>query len=267
MQASFGKFIPDKTFIHNLDPRTKIVSLTMLMISIFILADYRLLAFMSVFLMIVIKKSNIAFKSVIAGIKPLMFMFIFLMLINIFIIKEGEVIFKLPILNRNVHMGAINQTTFIFWRVVLIIMMSIILTSTTNPLTLTLGLEKLSQPLKKVKVPVEVFAMMLSISLRFIPTIFDEVQKIMDAQSSRGLDLQNGKIKEKIKAIIALIIPLLVSSFNKADELALSMESKNYNPDVSRPRYRKIIMSNTDYLIVILMIIYLGIIIYLRRYI
>ena len=252
MEMQFGQFIPDNTFVHKLDPRSKIISLTILVISIFLVPRKELFIFISLLLLFLIGISKISFKNILKGIKPLVVMFLFLLAINILIIKEGNLLLTIPLVNTKIYDGAIFQTLFIFWRVVMIVVMSIILTTTTNPLSLTLGLEKLCKPLAKIGVPVEVFAMMISISLRFIPTIFDEVNKITNAQASRGLDFQNGKFNEKIKALIALVIPLLVSSFNKADELALSMESKNYNPEVSRPRYRQIYLSSSDWFVLIL---------------
>ncbi len=257
MDMQFGQYIPDTTFIHKLDPRTKVISLIFLMAGLFIKATLTSFALMTLILFVAIILGNVKLKRVAKSIKPLTFMFLFLLVLNIFIIKEGPVMFVVPKINTKIHTKAITQTVFIFWRVVLIVTMSIILTSTTNPLSLTLGLEKLNKPLKKFGVPVEVFAMMTSIALRFIPTIFEEIQKISNAQASRGLDFTNGGIKTKIKALIALVIPLFVSSFNKADELALSMESKNYNPEVSRPRYRTLNLEKRDFAILILMTIYL----------
>lgn len=264
MQMQFGQYIPNNTFVHRLDPRTKIISTLFLMSSIFIKPHYIIFTVMTLFLMSLIKLSQISFKNIIRGVKPLIWMFFFLFIINIFVIKEGKVLFTIPWFNKEVYSKAIFQTIFIFWRVILIVVMSIILTTTTNPLTLTLGLEKLSAPLKKIKVPVEVFAMMISIALRFIPTIFEEVSKISNAQASRGLDFQNGKFKVKIKAIIALVIPLLVSSFNKADDLALSMESKNYNPTVQRPRYRTLKANKVDVIATLLVMTWLIFIILIK---
>ena len=133
---------------------------------------------------------------------------------------------------------------------------SLLLSSTTKPLNLALGIEHLLKPLKLFKINVEVFAMMVSIALRFIPTLILEAQNILNAQASRGLDFKNGGIKTKFKAVYALTIPLLISSFNKADELALSMESKNYNPNTSRTRYRKIIFAKKDLLAFLILLIF-----------
>ena len=128
------------------------------------------------------------------------------------------------------------------------IIITTILTATTKPLDLTLGIEKLLKPLEKIKFPAHIIAMMISIALRFIPTLIEETQRIMNAQASRGVDLDNGSLKEKLMAILSLIVPLFISAFDRADQLANAMEARGYNPNAQRTRYKVLKMSSLDYI-------------------
>ena len=145
-----------------------------------------------------------------------------------------------------VYFDAIARTGYIIARVALMIGLATVLTTTTKPLDLTLGLESLMSPLKKIKINVHVFAMMISIALRFIPTLLEETDKIMKAQASRGLDIENGKLRDKIRGLIALIIPLLVSSFHMASDLANAMEVRGYDPSAKRTRYHVLRFKTKD---------------------
>ena len=178
--------------------------------------------------------------------KPMLFMMIFLLVINVLVIKTG-----IPWIQWgwfSIYSDAIYQTLYIVVRLLYMIIITTILTATTKPLDLTLGIEKLLKPLEKIKFPAHIIAMMISIALRFIPTLIEETQRIMNAQASRGVDLDNGSLKEKLMAILSLIVPLFISAFDRADQLANAMEARGYNPNAQRTRYKLLKMSSLDYI-------------------
>ena len=169
---------------------------------------------------------------------------LFLMIFNIFLMKTGDVIIKIGSIS--IYSGALIQTAYIFIRLVLIITLTTLMTSTTKPLELTLAIESLLNPLKRFHFPVHELAMMISIALRFIPDLLDEAKRIMKAQASRGADFNEGSFMEKIKSIISLIIPLFISAFQRAEELANAMESRNYNPEATRTKYKVLTWTHLD---------------------
>ncbi len=256
-----GNYISEKTFIHKLDPRVKIISLLMLVFVTFINSGFVGYLILLSIVLILFKIAKIPIKAILRVVYFLRFMILFLLIMNSFIIKEGVLWFSIPGINWPFYDQLFIKTFYIFFRIVLMIAFSILLTATTKPLMLALGIEKLIKPLKIFKINVQVFAMMIAISLRFIPTLLLEAQNILNAQASRGLDFKNGSIKTKIKATFALIIPLLISSFNKADDLALSMEAKNYNPQIEVLRYRQLSFFWYDYfsflLVILLFVLFL----------
>lgn len=235
---TFGKYIPLDSIVHKLDPRLKIMSLFCFMISIFFDIQFFGYSILAIAIVLILLCSKIKISVVLKALKPMLFMVTFLAVFNIFLIKTGDVI--LTIYKLEIYSGAIEQTLFIFIRIALIITLTTVLTSTTKPLDLTLAIEKLFDPLKKYGFPSHELAMMISIALRFIPDLIDEANRITKAQTSRGVDFQDGPFKEKIKAIVSLIIPLFISAFQRAEELANAMESRNYNPEAKRTRYKSL---------------------------
>lgn len=172
-------------------------------------------------------------------------MMVFLLVINVFVIKTGTAWIQLGWFS--VYSDAIYQTLYIVVRLMMMIIITTILTATTKPLDLTLGIEKLLHPFEKIGLPAHIIAMMISIALRFIPTLIEETQRIMNAQASRGVDLENGTMKEKVMAVLALIVPLFVSAFDRADQLANAMEARGYDPQRQRTRYKLLKMGGIDY--------------------
>ena len=246
---ALGKYIPGNSFIHKLDPRSKIFIMILLMVMIFwnvgSFFRFPLYILLSIFIFILLKVSGIALKTILKSLKPMMFMMIFLFVINIFVYKEGNVIFSIG--SFSLYDQAIYQTVFIIIRLALMLVVTTILTTTTKPLEMTYGLEWYMSPLKIIHFPAHEIAMTISIALRFIPTILEETQRIIKAQKSRGVDLENGKLKEKIGAIISLLIPLLISSFQRSEELSDAMEARGYNPSAKRTRYRILKFSYIDF--------------------
>ena len=182
-------------------------------------------------------------------------MMAFLLLINIFVIKTGTPWIQWGWFS--VYSDAIYQTLYIVVRLMMMIIITTILTATTKPLDLTLGIEKLLHPFEKIGLPAHIIAMMISIALRFIPTLIEETQRIMNAQASRGVDLENGSMKEKVMAILALIVPLFVSAFDRADQLANAMEARGYDPQKPRTRYKVLKMTGIDYAGMLLSLIHI----------
>ena len=187
--------------------------------------------------------------------KPMLWMMAFLLVINLLVIKTGTPLFSIK--GFPIYSDAVNQTLYIVVRLMLMVIITTVLTATTKPLDLTLGIEKLLKPFEKVGVPAHIIAMMISIALRFIPTLIEETQRIMNAQASRGVDLENGSIKEKIMAILSLIVPLFVSAFDRADQLANAMEARGYDPSRKRTRYKVLKMQTIDYASMILSVVVL----------
>ncbi len=241
---TFGKYIPLNSFIHNLDPRQKIITLMFAMTAIFFDIGFIGYSIIAMYVLLVVLLSKIQVSHILKAVKPMIFMMIFLMIFNIFLLRSGDVLFT--IFSLPVYSGAIIQSVLIFIRIVLIISLTTILTSSTKPLALTLAIESLLNPLKKIKFPSHELAMMISIALRFIPDLLDETKRIMKAQASRGVDFNEGTLKEKIRAIISLIIPLFISAFQRAEDLANAMESRNYNPEATRTRFQKLSWKNND---------------------
>jgi len=243
---ALGRYIPGNSLIHLLDPRIKILCMLFLLIGIFIPCGFWGYLVLGIVALLSLAISGLRISFILKALKPMMFMMGFLFIINLFVVKTGNLIFEYSWIT--IYDGAIYQTLYIVIRLVLMIMITTILTATTKPLDLTLGIEDLLTPLTKIKVPAHEIAMMISIALRFIPTLIEETQRIMKAQASRGVDMQEGTLKEKITAVLSLIVPLFVSSFQRAEDLANAMEARGYVPDAHRTRYKQLKIEKRDYI-------------------
>ena len=243
--VTLGSYLPLDSIVHKMDPRSKIIIMLFVMISIFIPTGIYGYIIIGIFILISLALSKLKIEYALKAMKPMIIMMLFLFVINILVLKTGTLLLTLGPLT--IYSGAINQTLYIVVRLMYMIIITTILTATTKPLDLTLGIEKLLKPFEKIGLPAHVIAMMISIALRFIPTLIEETQRIMNAQASRGVDMQNGTIKEKIMAILSLIVPLFVSSFDRADQLANAMEARGYNPNGKRTRYKVLKMALLDY--------------------
>ena len=243
---ALGSYMPMDSVVHKMDPRSKIIIMLLLMISIFIPSGITGYICIGIFICFVLFLSKLSIKYAFRSMKPMLFMMIFLLVINVLVIKTG-----IPWIQWgwfSIYSDAIYQTLYIVVRLLYMIIITTMLTATTKPLDLTLGIEKLLKPLEKIKFPAHIIAMMISIALRFIPTLIEETQRIMNAQASRGVDLDNGSLKEKLMAILSLIVPLFISAFDRADQLANAMEARGYNPNAQRTRYKVLKMSSLDYI-------------------
>lgn len=238
---ALGRYIPYNTWVHRLDPRTKIAAMIILLVGIFLKVTIVEYLLMTALMIVIVASSKIRFRTIYQSLKPMWIMFLFLFILNIFFLDDGStILFTIPWVNVIVRSGPIIQTLFIVLRLVIMVMITTVVTTSTKPLDLTYGLEYFMSPLKIIKFPAHEIAMTISIALRFIPTLLEETERIMKAQASRGVDLAEGKLKEKIMAIIALIVPLFISAFQRSEELANAMESRGYHPSAKRTRYRQL---------------------------
>ena len=222
--------------MHKRDPRIKLVSMIILIIAVFIDIGFKGYGIIGVFLVAALLISKVSFKMILKSMRAMLFMMVFLLIINTFVVKTGDLWINIGFIK--IYEGAILQTLYIFIRLLIMISITTILTVSTKPMDLTMAIEDLLSPLKVVKVPAHEIAMIISIALRFIPTLIDEANRIMKAQASRGVDFEEGSLKEKVSSILALIIPLFASSFQRAEELADAMEARGYVPGEKRSRYR-----------------------------
>ena len=242
---TMGQYFPGKSVIHRLDPRTKIILVVLYIVSLFTAHSYISYAVMAVYFIICVKISEIKFKMLIKGLKPLIIVIVFTAFLNLFLTNGDHVIFQ--IWRLRLTWEGIRTAAFMLLRLVLLIMGTFLLTYTTSPISLTDGLERLLNPLKKIKVPVHELAMMMSIALRFIPTLIEETDKIMSAQKARGANFETGSIFARAKALLPVMIPLFISAFRRANELAIAMESRCYHGGEGRTRMNVLVMRRRDY--------------------
>lgn len=231
--------------VHQLDPRTKITVIFFYVIVIFFANSFFSYFILAAFAFISAMLTRIPAGYIIRGLKPVWLLIVFTFLLHLFVTKEGDVLFR--IFSFYVYSGALIQGFAISLRFFLLILMTSLLTLTTTPIAITDAIEDMLGPLKKVRFPVHELALMMSISLRFIPTLMQETEKISKAQASRGVDFRTGPIKDRIKAIVPLLVPLFVSAFKRAEELAMAMEARGYKGGEGRTKFRELQLSSRDY--------------------
>ena len=237
---TLGQFFPGNSPIHKLDPRTKIILATFFIVAVFVANNPASFLLLTLITASIVALSRISSKVIMKSVKPIVFILLFTAIINLFMTKgEGEPLLSLWVLE--IYEEGIARAVMMALRVIILIVgSSVLLTYTTSPISLTDGLETLLSPLKKLKVPVHTFAMMMSIALRFIPTLVEETEKIMNAQKSRGADFTTGSLTKRAKALIPILVPLFVSSFKRAEELATAMECRCYRGDNNRTKLVKL---------------------------
>jgi len=253
---TIGQYFPGNSIIHRLDPRFKIVITVLYIIMLFAGGTYIALALGAVYTVIAIMLSRIKPKMFVKSIKPIMPFLIITAVINLLLISSGEVLWQWKFLK--ITSGGINISVFMIIRIVLLIAGTSLLTYTTSPITLTDAIERLLSPLKKLKFPVHELAMMMSIALRFIPTLIEETDKIMSAQKARGAEIDTGSFITRAKNLVSILVPLFISSFRRADELATAMECRCYNGGAGRTRLRQLKSSARDYVALFVTIAFLA---------
>ncbi|MGX6979191.1 energy-coupling factor transporter transmembrane component T family protein [Vagococcus elongatus] len=233
-----GRYIPGDSLVHRLDPRAKLVSSFYFIGIIFLCNNLPSFAVMGAFTIFAILLSKVNLSFFLKGVRPLIWLILFTVILQLFFTQGGQVYWSWGIIS--ITESGVMNAFYIFCRFVLIIFMSTLLTLTTPPLSLSDAIESLLRPLKAVKFPAHEISLMLSIALRFVPTLMDETEKIMNAQRARGVDFGEGNLMDKMRAIVPLLIPLFVSSFNRAEELATAMEARGYQGGEGRTKYRQL---------------------------
>lgn len=240
---TLGQYFPGDTVVHRLDPRTKLLMVIVYIVALFLAKWVISYAVMLAFLVTAVALSRIRPRALFKGLKPLLFIIIFTAIINVFYTK-GDVLVQFWIF-KITREGLVNAG-FLVLRIVMLVTGTFLLTYTTSPIALTDGLESLLSPLKAIHFPVHELALMMSIALRFIPTLIEETDKIMSAQKARGADFDTGNLLQKAKALVPLLVPLFISAFRRADELAIAMECRCYHGGEGRTRLRQLKLKGID---------------------
>lgn len=231
---TIGQFMPGKSFIHKMDPRMKIIVMIALIVFVFLAKNLISMGFMLAFIFLLMLITRVPLKMYFKGLKAIWFLVLFTAVLNMLYVRGDTVLCEFWIFTITVE--GLWQSAFIAMRLILIIIISAMLTYTTSPTDLTAAIERLLRPLNLIKVPVHELAMMMTIALRFIPTLLEETEKIMNAQKARGADMESGGVIKRVKALIPILIPLFISSFRRAFELATAMDCRCYTGGKGRTR-------------------------------
>ena len=243
---TLGQFFPGNSVVHKLDPRTKLIMLIVYIVALFVAKSYLSYVVMLAFLLGSIAISKIPPKAIVRGMKPLVLILIFTGILNIFFTTGEKVL--ISFWKITIYAEGLERAIFMVVRILMLISGTFLLTYTTSPIALTDGLESLLSPLKVIKLPVHELSMMMCIALRFIPTLIEETDKIMSAQKARGADFETGKLMERVKALIPILVPLFISAFRRADELATAMECRCYQGGEGRTKMKLLRYMRRDYL-------------------
>lgn len=243
---TLGQYIETGSLVHHLDSRLKILATASLITLLFLIQELRGYLILGVFLVGAVLLARLPLRLVLKGIRPLLWFILLTVVLNVLMVEEGPLLWAAGPLR--VTAGGLERGIFMGVRLILLILITSLLTLTTSPLTLTDGLELLLAPFKRVGVPAHELAMMMTIALRFIPTLLDETDRIMKAQMARGADFERGRITERIRNLIPLLVPLFISAFRRADELAIAMEARCYRGGEGRTRLRELKFTRRDYL-------------------
>ena len=244
-QIPIGQFIPGHSFIHRLDPRSKLLFVVFYAILVFWAKEVITFSILIGLLLLSIFISRISFKYLIKSLRPILWIILFTVIIHLWVTKGGEVVWSWSWIV--IYEEGLRQAVTISIRLILLILMASLLTLTTSPIDLTDGLESLFQPFVRFGLPAHEMAMMISVALRFIPTLMDEADKIMKAQLSRGADFESGNIVKRMKNLFPLLIPLFISAFRRAEDLALAMESRGYRGAEGRTKLRELSWTRRDF--------------------
>lgn len=249
-----GQYIPKRSIVHEMDPRAKLICLFVFMVFLFV-SKHPVAMIISIFIFfLTFFSAKIPIRFYLKGIRFIAILIAFTFILHIFMTKEGPVLLETPV--TNIHVGGVVQGAIIGLRLLLLIMMASLLTLTTTPVDLTDGMEYLLKPLKKIGVPTHELAFMISIALRFIPTLLDETAKIVKAQMARGANFTEGSIWKRVKAFVPILVPLFVQAFKRADDLAIAMEARGYAGGEGRTKFRLLSWKKTDTIALIIFVIY-----------
>ncbi|AST94075.1 MULTISPECIES: energy-coupling factor transporter transmembrane component T family protein [Sutcliffiella] len=257
-----GRYVPKDSFVHRMDPRAKLILVFLFVFIVFLANNTWAYLILGLYVLFVTALTKIPITFILKGLKPIIWIILFTMVFHIFLTRGGELLFQIGPLS--IYEEGIRQAIFISLRFLYLITITTILTLTTTPIEVTDGMETLFGPLKKWKVPVHELSLMMSISLRFIPTLLQETDKIMKAQSARGVDFSSGPIKDRVKALVPLLVPLFISSFKRAEELAIAMEARGYQGGEGRTKYRLLHWGGKDTVMLIGLVVLTIILIFIR---
>ncbi len=258
---TIGQYYPVQSPIHKLDPRTKIIAISLYIISLFFVDTFIGYGVVVLFLGAVVRASKVPLKFIVKGLKPIVFLLMFTMILNMLFV-EGETIL-LEFWVFKITLEGVIFALKMGIRLILLIIGSSLLTLTTSPIQLTDGIESLLNPLKVIKVPAHEIAMMMSIALRFIPILLEETDKIMKAQSARGADFESGNIVQRAKAMVPILVPLFISAFMRAEELAMAMEARCYRGGEGRTKMNALKYQQIDMIAMLIIIVFAGVCVFL----
>lgn len=256
---TIGQYYPVDSPVHRLDPRVKLSGTMIFLISLFVFSGYIGYVIAAVFVGSVIKLSKVPFRYIVRGLKPVLLLLLITLLFNLLLTREGKEVFSFWIIH--IYDEGVIMAALMAVRLVLLVLGTSLMTFTTTPNQLTDGLEKGLRGLKKIKVPVHEIAMMMSIALRFIPILVEETDKIMKAQQARGADFESGKLLQRAKALVPLLVPLIVSAFRRANDLALAMEARCYHGGDGRTKMKPLKYKKRDFIAYLILFGYLGLVI------
>ena len=255
-EITIGQYYATDSLLHRLDPRVKIAGTLLYIISLFLVHHYIGLVVAALIFGVMVRMSNVPFRFIVKGLKPIMMMLVFTALLHLFC-TPGKAIFSLGVLHITIE--GVQKCIFLTVRLTLMMIGSSLMTLTTTPNQLTDGLEKALGGLNRIHIPVHAIAMMMSIALRFIPILIEETDKIMKAQMARGADFENGNLIQKAKNMIPLLIPLFVSAFRRADDLAMAMEARCYHGGDNRTQMKPLKYKKRDHIAYLILFAYLAV--------
>ena len=262
--VTLGQFVPGDSFVHRLDPRTKLLATIALIAIVFVVQNFAGFALIAAFVLLTAMSTGVHLRFLFKGLKPIFFIIIFTFVLNLFFQTGGTVLLDLGF--ARITTEGVRMAGFMALRLILLVISSQLLTLTTSPISLTDGLETLLRPLQVVKFPAHEIAMMMSIALRFIPTLMDEADKIMKAQKARGANFEQGNAIQRAKAMIPLLVPLFVGAFRRAEELALAMDARCYRGGAGRTRMNQLRYGVIDLIAALALVALLGGVILLNRF-
>jgi energy-coupling factor transport system permease protein len=254
---TLGQYLPGTSLIHRLNPRVKILALLIILILLFSLNTYSGLTGFFFLAMALIALTKVPFRYFVRGIRPIFYIIVFALVIYLFFTKGGVVLFRIGFVT--VESEGVREGFFVVIRLISLVLFSLMVTLTTTPLSLTYGISYFLKPLRYIGLPTEEVAMIMAVALRFIPTLMEESQRLMRAQMARGADFGSGSIFRKAKSLIPLIVPLFVSAFRRADELALAMEARGYRLGAKRTRMYEDLIVSRDWAVLAIVLVLLGV--------
>jgi energy-coupling factor transport system permease protein len=257
-----GKYVPGQSLIHKMDPRSKLLMIFVFVFIVFLANNLLTYMVLGLFTLVVVLLTRLPLSFLLKGLKPVLWIILFTFILHLFVTKEGEILLDLGFFR--IYEEGLKQGIYISLRFLYLILMTTILTLTTTPIEITDGMESLLAPFKKLGLPVHELALMMSISLRFIPTLMEETDKILKAQMARGVDFTSGPIKDRLKAVVPLLVPLFISAFKRAEELATAMEARGYNGGEGRTKLRQLKWSILDTSVITLLVVLGLVLIYIR---